>query len=50
LPGDETQAESDVEDDHPLGGRADRPGDRAMIRVVEIGVTRLRRVKMTMKP
>jgi hypothetical protein len=41
--GDETQAGSDVEDDDPLGGRADRLGDRAVIRVVEIGVTRLRR-------
>jgi hypothetical protein len=41
--GDETQAWSDVADDDPLGGRADSLGDRAVIRVVEIGVTRLRR-------
>jgi hypothetical protein len=41
--GDATQAGSDVEDDNPLGGRADRLGDRAVIRVVERGVTRLRR-------
>jgi hypothetical protein len=43
--GDETQAGSDVEDDDPLGGRADRLGDRAVIRVVEIGITRLQRGK-----
>jgi len=30
-------------DDDSLGSRADRPGDRAVIRVVERGVTRLRR-------
>jgi hypothetical protein len=41
--GDQTQAGSDVEDYDPLGGPADRLGDRAVIRVVEIGVTRLRR-------
>jgi hypothetical protein len=43
--GDETQAGSDVEEDDPLGGRADRLGDRAVIRVVEIGITRLQRGK-----
>lgn len=43
--GDETQAGSDVEDDDPLGGRADRLGDRAVIRVVEMGITRLQRGK-----
>jgi hypothetical protein len=37
------QAGSNVEDYDPLGGRADRLGDRAVIRVVEIGVTPLRR-------
>jgi hypothetical protein len=41
--GDETEAGSDVEDDDPLGGRAARISDRAVIRVVEIGVTGPRR-------
>ena len=41
--GDETQAGSDIEDDDPPGGRADRVGDRAVTWVVEISVTGLRR-------